>query len=297
MTPAGLDLDVIDRLTGGKIGTFDTTCPFCSAFRSSPTNRRAKVFRIYRTDRDFAGYHCVHCGESGHVRDGNATPLDQEKLAKARADAAERDRKHKAERLTKAHWLWSQRKSIAGSIAETYLRKKRGIGCRLPTTLGFLPAHGEYSPALIAAVGIPREIEPGVIKIDDDAVRGVHMIRLLPDGSDRERHKEAKQTVGHCIGWPIVLAAPNDLLGLAIAEGIENALVAHEATGLGAWAAGGASRLLALADRLPDWIDCVSVIADDDPDGRRHADELARRIETRGIEAIIPPPASWRDTA
>jgi hypothetical protein len=90
MTPVGLDLDVIDRLTGRKIGTFDTTCPFCSAFRSSPANRRAKVFRIYRTD------------------------------------AAERDRKHKAERLNKARWLWSQRKAITGSIAETYLRKKLG---------------------------------------------------------------------------------------------------------------------------------------------------------------------------
>jgi hypothetical protein len=39
------------------------------------------------------------------------------------------------------------------------------------------------------------------------------------------------------------------------------------------------------------------VIADDDPDGRRNAIDLARRIEARGIEAIIPPPASWRDTA
>ncbi len=293
----GLDLDVIDRLTGGKIGTFDTACPFCSASRSSPANRRAKVFRIYRTDSCFAGYHCVHCGESGHVRDGHATPLDPEKRAKARADAAERDRAHKTERLNKARWLWSQRKPIAGSIAETYLRTKRGIGCRLHATLGFLPAHREYPPALIAAVGIPREIEPGIIMIDDGAVRGVHMIRLLPDGSDRERHDAAKKTIGHCIGWPIVLAPPNDLLGLAIAEGIENALVAHEATGLGAWAAGGASRLPALADRLPDWIDCVSVIADDDPDGRRHADALARCIEARGIEAIVPPPASWRDIA
>jgi hypothetical protein len=297
MTTAGLDLDAIDRLIRGQVGTFDTACPFCSAFRSSPANRRAKVFRIYRTDHGFAGYHCVHCGESGYARDSHATSLDPVTLAKARADAAERDRKHKAERLNKARWLWSQRKPVIGSFAETYLRTKRGIGCRLPATLGFLPAHGEYPPALIAAVGMPREVDPGVIAIDDDAVRGVHMVRLLPDGSDRERHKEAKKTVGRCIGWPIVLAPPNDLLGLAIAEGIENVLVAHEATGLGTWAAGGASRLPALADMLPDWIDCVTIIADDDPDGRRHAGVLARRIEARGIETVVAPPASWRDTA
>jgi hypothetical protein len=64
MTSAGLDLDAIDRLTGGEIGTFDMTCHFCSAFQ--------------------------------------------------------------AERLNKAPWLWSRRKPITGSIAETYLRTKRG---------------------------------------------------------------------------------------------------------------------------------------------------------------------------
>ena len=34
---------------------------------------------------------------------------------------------------------------------ERYLREKRKINCRLPTTLGFLPARGEYAPAMIAA--------------------------------------------------------------------------------------------------------------------------------------------------
>ena len=48
-----------------------------------------------------------------------------------------------------------------------------------------------------------------------------------------------------------MLAPMNDLLGLAITEGVEDALSIHAATGLGAWAAGAASRLPALADAVP----------------------------------------------
>ena len=42
---------------------------------------------------------------------------------------------------------------------------------------------------------------------------------------------------------------------LAITEGIEDRLTVHEATGLGAWAAGSASRMPALAYVLPGYIE------------------------------------------
>jgi hypothetical protein len=76
---------------------------------------------------------------------------------------------------------------------------------------------------------------------------------------------------------------------MAIAEGIENALTAFQATGLGVWAAGCASRMTALADAIPDWIDCVTIIEDDDPDGHRFAREIRHRIEALGMEAHL-----WR---
>ena len=47
--------------------------------------------------------------------------------------------------------------------------------------------------------------------------------------------------IGRSSGSPIVLAPANDLLGLVISEGIEDALSLHEASGCGAWAAGSAS--------------------------------------------------------
>jgi hypothetical protein len=292
-----ITLDVINSLTGGRIGKFDRACPFCSAGRSTPANRRAKVFRIWRTEVDFAGYHCAHCGESGHATDHNGTAPDPVKIARARAQAAERDRAHKMDRLGKARWLWSRRRPIDDSIAESYLRERRGIRCPLPATLGFLPAYNDYPPAMIAAFGLAREVEPSIVEIPDDDIAGVHLTRLLPDGSDRERGNQAKIMVGHSTGFPIVLAPITDLLGLTIAEGIESALSAHEATGLGTWAAGCASRLPALADRIPDFIECVTIISDDDLDGRRHAADLADRITARGIEVRLTNQNGWRHAA
>jgi hypothetical protein len=116
----------------------------------------------------------------GYARDRNSPPPDPVKVAKARSEAAERDRAHRAERLHKARWLWSQRRPIVGSIAERYLRHKRGVGCRLPATLGFLPACSDYPPAMIAAFGLAHEVEPGVLEIASEAVRGVHLSGRCP---------------------------------------------------------------------------------------------------------------------
>jgi hypothetical protein len=77
--------------------------------------------------------------------------------------------------LGKAQWLWAKRQPIAGSIAETYLRSARGYGGPLPATLGFLPSRGDHPPAMIAAFGMATECEPGVLRIADAAVLGVHL--------------------------------------------------------------------------------------------------------------------------
>jgi hypothetical protein len=36
---------------------------------------------------------------------------------------------------------------------------------------------------------------------------GVHIARLLPDGSWRDRGDDAEITIGHCLGSPIALAS------------------------------------------------------------------------------------------
>ena len=130
------------------------------------------------------------------------------------------------------------------------------------------------------------EPEPGVLEIADTQVRGVHITRLAPDGSGKAGTVRDKIMLGSSIGYPIVLAPPNDLLGLAIAEGIEDALSVHDDTGLGAWAAGSASRLPALANTVPRYIEAITITVDDDETGRRNADELGERLLAGGVREV-----------
>src|SRR5215210_2719540 len=95
----------------------------------------------------------------------------------------------------------------------------------IPASLGYLPASGPHPHALIAAFALADELEPGSIAIADKKVAGVHLVKLQPDGRDRLRDDGAKVSIGRgSAGTPIVLAPMNDLLGLIITEGIEDAL-------------------------------------------------------------------------
>jgi hypothetical protein len=191
---------------------------------------------------------------------------------------------HARSQLAKARAMWRHRQPIAGSLAERYLSQARCIHLvRWPATLGFLPAYRpDRHPALIAAFGLAREIEPGVLAIAADAVMGVHLTLLRRDGTDKADAEPNKIMVGSSTGWPIVLAPPNDLLALYACEGIETGLSLVEATGCGVWAAGSCGRLPALADKVPSWIDFARVVGEDDG-GRADASELVRRLTERGI--------------
>jgi hypothetical protein len=282
-----IDIAMINELARGRFGAFDCACPFCGPTKRKPASRRKPVLRIWRLEPAFATFHCARCGERGFVRDGSTTRPDPAAIEHARAEAAERERITAAERLSKARWLWSRRKPIGGTVAEVYLRQSRGCTGQIPATLGYLPPRGEYGPAMIAAFGLAYEPELGVLAINTNAVRGVHVTRLAPEGTSKAGTDVDKIMIGMSTGSPIVVASPNDLLGLAIAEGIEDALSAHEATGLGAWAAGSASRLPALADAVPGYIEAVTLLVDDDNDGRRHAGALRERLIVRGKEVRL----------
>jgi hypothetical protein len=186
----------------------------------------------------------------------------------------------------KAAWLWTQRRPFEDSIGETYLRQARGYGGPLPATLGFLPRKGEHSPALIAAFGLPQESEPGVLAAPKD-VGAVLLIALKPDGSGKADVEHPKKTIGSPAGLPIAVAPVNDLLGLAITEGLEDALSVAEATGLGAWAAGGASFMAKLAAAVPHYVECVTLFAHADQAGRKGAGDLESLLLNRGIEVRL----------
>jgi hypothetical protein len=137
---------------------------------------------------------------------------------------------------------------------------------------------------------MPLETWPNKITIQDAAVRGVHITRLKSDGSGKAGTEADKLTIGRANTAPIWLAPVNDGLGLSICEGIEDGLSVHAATGLGAWAAGAAGRLPGMADHIPAYVETVSIIVDGDLVGERNANELANRLDARGIEVLLVRP-------
>jgi hypothetical protein len=296
-----LDLTIIDQLTNGRLGVLDAACPQCGPERRRPINQRKPVLRIWRPEPHFASYNCTRCGLKGHARDDSTASRDTAAIERAKAEAAERDRIGKAERLSKAQWIWSRSRPLIGTIAERYLLSARGYDGPLPATLRFLPPRGDHGPAMLAAFGMANEPEPGRIDIKPDAIRGVHITRLAPDGSGKAGTDRDKIMIGLVTGSPIVLAPPNDLLGLAITEGIEDALSAHAATGLGAWAAGAASFLPALASAIPAYVEYITIIADSDSDGERYAAELASQLkqQSRAVRIVrfVPRVPATRSAA
>ncbi|MEZ2144930.1 toprim domain-containing protein [Bradyrhizobium sp. DN5] len=203
--------------------------------------------------------------------------LERERIEREGREAEELRRQHQ-----KASWLWSQRQPIGGTVAELYVREARGITCPLPPTLWFLaPRKPEHHPAMIAAFALPHEVEPGLLG-EPRGVEAVHLTLLKPDGSGKADVDEPKIVVGSPGSLPIVLAPPNDLLGLAITEGIEDGLSVFEATGCGVWVAGSAPRMPRLGAAIPSWVECITICADDDKAGRKNAYALAELLDQRG---------------
>ena len=77
---------------------------------------------------------------------------------------------------------------------------------------------------MVAAFGTPEEPEPGVLVIAPENIRGIHVTKLRHDGTGKAGTDRDKIMLGSSSGWPIVLAPVNDIGGLLVAEGIENAL-------------------------------------------------------------------------
>jgi hypothetical protein len=280
-----ISFDQVIAVSGGLIGVFDTPCPLCAHLH----NPRRKVFRVWRDEESFARYHCARCGAKGSVRRSARSCVPPEAILQLKQEAQAREVAEAIRQLAKARWLWNSSLPSQGSIAERYLRDKRAYLGPLPCTLRFLPARKpEHHPAMIAAFGIPQELEPGTLRLlTADQIAGVHLTLLQPDGTDKAGTGRDKLMVGRSAPTPIVLMPPNDLLGLAVTEGIEDGLSIHEATGLGAWAAGSAGRMPALAPILPGYLDTITVVSDADPVGRKNATDLACALRSRGLHVEI----------
>jgi hypothetical protein len=192
---------------------------------------------------------------------------------------------HSASSL-RARWLWEHSQPAAGTPVELYLAS-RAIAAT--EAIHYLPAKPpqHLHPAMVVPFAVSEEPEPGRLVIPPATITAVHLTLLRADGSGKATCQPNKKRIGRGPGRPMVIAPANDGLGLVIAEGVEDALSLHQATGLGAWAAGGATFMPALAGAVPNYVEAVTIASHPEPDARRLAEELAVRLTRRGISAEI----------
>jgi hypothetical protein len=226
--------------------------------------------------------------------------------AESKQQRRQRSAAELVERIGIARSIWSRRRPPQGTLVEIYLRA-RGYSGIIPATIGFLPATEKYpTPAMIAAYAMPVECDGELLA--PEQVMGVHITRLLPDGSDRCRDRDAdgrekknKISIGNPSGTPIALSCIGDGLSLVVSEGVEDGL-AFCSCGHSVWAAGAAPYMPSLP--IPSYVETLVVEMHPDESGRRYTARLcdvlrARLLRAGGrpIEIIAARPCHERSKA
>src|SRR5215211_185982 len=173
-----LAFDQLCTLVGNRPGVSDSACPLCSS-RVSARGRVRRVMRVWREHDNFASFHCARCGEKGWARGQVVGSSTSDRvvgiLRDAQAQVAER-----AESIRKARWLWSTSIPVTPETPVfTYLREIRGYDGWIPATLRYLrPRNPKHHHAMVAAIGMAQEHEPGVYKIAHDSLVAVQLTLL-----------------------------------------------------------------------------------------------------------------------
>ena len=185
-----------------------------------------------------------------------------------------------------ARRLWRQCRAIAGTHAERYLHARGLLRCRF-AALRFHPElrYREGSsvrrfPALVAAV-----------TGNDGAVLGVQRTWLDPRRPAKAGVATTRRALGRIFGHAVRFGAVrNDgLASLIVGEGIETVLSLITAVPeIGAAAALSAGSLGAFAP--PPGVARIVIARDNDPDGARAAERLARRCARAGVAATVIVP-------
>ncbi len=180
--------------------------------------------------------------------------------------------------------LWGETLPAAGTTVEAYLRH-RGITLPVPPCLRFaaglphLPT-GTRWPAMVARV-----------EAADGAFLGIHRTYLAGAGRGKAQVDPKKMMLGSVAGGAVRLAPAAD--GMVIAEGIESALSAAQASGRPAWAALSTSGLRRL--ELPAEVRAVTIVPDGDQPGRGAAMAAARRWTDEGRTVWIAAVPDGKD--
>jgi putative DNA primase/helicase len=212
-----------------------------------------------------------------------------------RAAATSKPDRDDAKRTEIALAIWQAAMPAAGTLVETYLAS-RGLHLQPPPTLRFhagLPhPSGGIWPAMVALVtrgsdDTPLAVHRTFLSSDSGGNPiGIHRTFLAREGNGKAPVEPAKMMLGPCRGGAVRLGPIGDQL--MIAEGIETALSAMQATGQAAWAALSISGLRTLG--LPDAVREVIVLADGDEPGEAAARDAALRWKREGRYVRIARP-------
>ena len=177
--------------------------------------------------------------------------------------------------------LWRRCRAIGGTHAEAYLRARGLARCRFPA-LRFHPElrYREGSslrcfPALVAAV-----------TGDDGAIHGVQRTWLDPRLPAKADVAAPRKALGRIHGRAVRFGRPADGASLLVGEGIETVLsIVTAAPGVISAAALSAGSLGAFAP--PGGVARLVIARDNDSDGERAAERLARRCARAGVAAHV----------
>ena len=206
------------------------------------------------------------------------------------------------DRTEAARRLWQRCRAIDGTHAEAYLRARAIDRCRFPA-LRFHPAlfyrdggGMRRLPALVAAVTGATGERPGPGEHPGHgAICGVHRTWLDPSRPAKAPVARPRKALGRVHGLAVRFGAPAPAT-LLVGEGIETVLSLVTALpDTAAAAALSAGSLGAFAP--PPGITRLIVARDNDPDGERAAERLARRCARAGIAAhvLVPEGEDFND--
>jgi hypothetical protein len=175
---------------------------------------------------------------------------------------------------------------IAGTIAETYLRKRGITALHEAGALRFHP-RCYYRPDADA----PAEVWPALIAAVTDLagkITGVHRTWLDPSGNDKAPVDTPRRAMGHLLGHGVRFGVATD--AMAAGEGLETMLSLRCALPhLPMLAALSASHLAAIL--FPATLRRLYVARDRDPAGDIAVATLTERAQLAGIDALTLSPA------
>ena len=187
-----------------------------------------------------------------------------------------------------ARRLFAASQSIAGTIAETYLRERGITAFRDCTALRFHPRCYYRQDGEIP--GDARNDRPALVAAISDlggTMTGAHRTWLDLSGRTKAPVGTPRRAMGNLLGNAVRFGTALDVL--AAGEGIETMLSLRSVMPtLPMAAALSANHLAALV--LPSTLRRLYIARDNDPAGHRAAEVLTKRAQGSGIEALVLAP-------